>query len=137
MHRNEILNKEKLQEIREKGFTRIPVYDKNEDNIVGVLYSKDLIGLFEQTKKVGDFIKDLPPIAINDTMLLDKLMNHFIEKKVHMALVYDKYSTFIGVATLEDVIEEIIKVEIVDEADTTADMQDLAMKNSKLNILIE
>lgn len=137
LHRNEILDKEKLQEIRENGFTRIPVYDKNEDNIVGVLYSKDLIGLFDQTKKVGDFIKDLPPIAINDTMLLDKLMNHFIEKKVHMALVYDKYSTFIGVATLEDVIEEIIKVEIVDEADTTTDMQDLAIKNSKLNILIE
>ena len=124
-----------LVEIREKGFTRIPVYDTSEDNLLGILYSKDLIGLFEENKTVEDFVSKMKPIHAKDTMRLDTLMNHFIEKKVHIAFVYDDYSTFIGVVTLEDIIEEILKVEIIDEVDSIADMQLFALEQSKRNVL--
>lgn len=132
-----ILDKEKLLEIREKGFTRIPVFETREDNIIGTLYAKDLIGLFIETKTVGDMLTDKKPILVKDTMLLDNLMNHFIKTKVHIAIVYDSFGTFTGITTLEDVIEDIIRVEIVDELDKTVDMQQLASEVSIPNILVE
>lgn len=135
LEKAQILDKATLTEIREKGFTRIPVYDKSEDKLVGILYSKDLIGLFEENKMVEDYISKISPISAKDTMRLDTLMNHFITKKVHIAFVYDEYTTFIGVVTLEDIIEEILKVEIMDEVDTIADMQHFALEQSKQNIV--
>jgi len=135
LEKTQVLDKVMLVEIREKGFTRIPVYDTSEDNLLGILYSKDLIGLFEENKTVEDFVSKMKPIHAKDTMRLDTLMNHFIEKKVHIAFVYDDYSTFIGVVTLEDIIEEILKVEIIDEVDSIADMQLFALEQSKRNVL--
>lgn len=135
LEKSKVLDRITLNEIREKGFTRIPVYDVSEDNLVGILYSKDLIGLFEENKTVEDFISHAKPISVNDTMQLDVLMNHFIKDKVHIAFVYDEFSTFIGVVTLEDIIEEILKVEIVDEVDTVADMQNFAIQQSNKNLL--
>ena len=137
LNKDTILNKAKLLEIRDNGFTRIPVYDSKEDNIIGVLNAKDLIGIFTETLTAGDLINNKKPITVDDTMLLDNLMNHFIKSKIHMATVYDSFGTFIGIATLEDVIEEIIKVEIVDELDQTENMQHLAIGLTRPNILKE
>ena len=132
-----VLDRAKMLEIRDTGFTRIPVYDSKEDNIIGVLNAKDLIGLFDETKTIGDLLTDRKPIPVKDTMLLDNLMNHLIKEKVHIATVYDDFGTFTGIATLEDVIEEIIKVEIIDELDDTPDMQHLAAALIQPNILRE
>ena len=100
LDKSEVLDRTKMLEIRAKGFTRIPVYDLKEDNIIGVLNAKDLIGLFDETKTIGDLLTDRKPIPVNDTMLLDNLMNHFIKEKVHIATVYDSFGTFTGIATL-------------------------------------
>ncbi|WP_027395091.1 CNNM domain-containing protein [Aquimarina latercula] len=129
------LTQEKLIEIRKNGFTRIPIYEQSEDNLIGILYAKDLIGLFDTSKIVADFISKSKPLFIKETMLLDNLMNHFINQKVHIAFIFNDFGTFTGIATLEDVIEEIIKVEIVDEADVIDDMQHLAVEQSKKDIL--
>ena len=137
LEKSTILNQERLLEIRDKGFTRIPIYNTTENNLIGTLYSKDLIGIAEKNKTVEDFLSKSKPIVIKDTMLLDGLMNHFLTKKVHIAFVYDMYSTFIGIVTLEDIIEEIIKVEIVDEVDAVEDMQHLAIEQSLKNLLGE
>jgi len=137
LEKNTILDKTLLLEIKKRGLSRIPVYDKSEDNIIGLLFSKDLIGLFEETKKVEDFISDNRPISVKDTILLDALLNHFINQKVHLALVYDGFGTFTGVVTLEDILEEILKVEIVDELDSVVDLQNLAVSNYNGNILID
>lgn len=137
LNKNTILNEAKLLEIRDKGFTRIPVFDIRDDNIVGALNAKDLIGVFTETNSVGDLLTDKKPLRVNDTMLLDNLMNHFIKGKVHIATIYDSFGTFIGIATLEDIIEEIIRVEIVDELDENIDMQDLASKLIQPDILTE
>ncbi|WP_139957656.1 CNNM domain-containing protein [Flavicella sediminum] len=137
LEKNVVLDKARLDEIKSKGFTRIPVYEEKEDNVIGLLFAKDLIGLFTETKTVGELLKDRKPILVKDTMLLDNLMNHFLKSKVHMAMIYDAFGTFTGIATLEDVIEEIIRVEIVDELDETVDMQQLASEHSIQNILKE
>ena len=137
LDKNTLLDKAKLLEIRDTGFTRIPVYFPKEDAIIGVLNAKDLIGIFTETNTVGDILSDKKPIPVNDTMLLDNLMNHFIKAKIHIATVYDSFGTFTGIATLEDVIEEIIRVEIIDELDETDDMQQLASELAIPNILKE
>ena len=135
LEKSTLLNKHKMLEIRSKGFTRIPVYDLKEDNIIGVLYAKNLIGLFDETKTVGDLLTGIKPIEVKDSMLLDNLMNHFIQEKIHIATVFDSFGTFTGIVTLEDVIEEIIKVEIVDEADVVENMQHFAADQNKRIIL--
>lgn len=137
LDKNTILDKSKLLEIRDKGFTRIPIYDSKEDNIIGTLNAKDLIGIFTETNTAGDILTNKKPIAVNDAMLLDNLMNHFIKEKIHIATVYDSFGTFTGIATLEDVIEEIIRLEIVDELDETDDMQQLASEIAIPDILKE
>ena len=137
LEKNTILNRELLLKIKDRGFTRIPVYDNSEDNIIGLLFSKDLIGLFEEDKTVEDFVSHNKPISVKDTILLDALLNHFIIQKVHLALVYDDFGTFTGVVTLEDIMEEILKVEIIDELDEVADLQNLAVINYSQNILAD
>ena len=114
-------------EIKTKGFTRIPVHEKNIDNIIGLLFVKDLIGIDFQNKiKVSELCNKDKKLIISETMKLDILLNRFIQDKIHIAIVFDEFGNFIGIVTLEDVIEEIINVEIVDEADKIIDMQKLA-----------
>jgi metal transporter CNNM len=115
------------QEIKKMGFTRIPVYNKDVDNVIGLLYVKELIGLdFQKGIHVGELCDKNKKLFIQDTTKLDILLNRFIQDKIHMAIVFDEFGNFIGIVTLEDIIEEILNAEIVDEADNTTDMQKLA-----------
>jgi metal transporter CNNM len=114
-------------EIKAKGFTRIPVYENTIDNVIGLLFVKDLIGLdFQKETTIGELCNREKKLFIQETIKLDILLNRFIMDKIHMAIVFDEYGNFIGIVTLEDVIEEIINVEIVDEADKIINMQKLA-----------
>jgi len=130
------VTQELLEEIKKKGFTRIPIYSDTMENITGLLFAKNLIGVIgDGLKTIDDYVVKERILTVRDTMMLDNLLNHFIRSKRHMALVYDAYSSFTGIVTLEDVIEEIIKLEIVDEADSSDDMQKLAFKMRKTNII--
>jgi metal transporter CNNM len=115
-----------LEKIKHKGFTRIPVYRGSIDEVVGILYVKDLIGL-EMGTKVGNICRRKVQQVEKD-ILLDDLLNKFIKTKTHLALVIGEYGGMSGVVTLEDVIEEVLRREIVDEDDQAVDMQKLAAK---------
>ena len=67
-------------------------------------------------------------IVISERNKLDHVLNSLIAKKAHIAVVYDEFGIFNGIVTLEDIIEEILRVEIVDEADKVSDLQSLAKK---------
>ncbi len=107
---------EALKLIRETGFSRIPVYEENRDNIVGILYAKDLIRHID--KKVKFKIRDImrPPFFIPETKSLRELLREMQKRKLHMAIVVDEYGGTAGLVTLEDIIEEIVG-EIMDEID--------------------
>ncbi len=105
-----------LNKIKEKGFTRIPVYKDNENNIVGILYTKQLIGLKRGTP-VKNLLRQSDLLRVPVEEKLDVLLNRLMRKRRHMAFVYDKSKKFTGIATLEDIIEEILKREIIDEYD--------------------
>ncbi len=128
LEENTILNRKKIEEIKKSGFTRIPVYKKEKDNIIGILYSKDLIGLKNEKKKVKNICKKKNLLTISAKKKLDSLLNQFIKRRLHIASVFNRYHEFIGIITLEDIIEEILKTEIIDENDKVINFQKAARR---------
>lgn len=104
-----------ISKIVNEGFSRIPVYGENVDEIVGVLYAKDLLPHFHKKDfKWQEIIRQ--PYFVPENKKLDDLLKEFQEKKNHLAVVVDEYGGTSGIITLEDVIEEIVG-EISDEFD--------------------
>ncbi len=120
------LTKTLLSKIKKEGFTRIPVYKDSTDNIVGILYSKDLINIKAGVKLSAKYRKGV--LELDKETKLDVALNKFIEGRKHIAAVTDEYTGFEGLITLEDVLEEILKVEIIDETDTVTDLRKKARK---------
>jgi len=102
-------------------FTRLPLWKKNPDNIVGVLHAKEVLRAIEANHgSVNgiDFSKIAqPPWFVPETTSLQEQLTTFLAKKTHFALVVDEYGAFMGVITLEDILEEIVG-DIYDEHDT-------------------
>ncbi|NIJ43974.1 gliding motility-associated protein GldE [Wenyingzhuangia heitensis] len=106
---------EVLEIITDKGFSRNPVYDNNIDEIVGVIYAKDLLPhLHKKTFNWLALVRE--PFFVPENKKLDDLLTAFQERKNHLAIVVDEYGGTSGLVTLEDVIEEIVG-DISDEFD--------------------
>ncbi len=105
-----------LEVIREAGYSRIPVYRENFDNVEGILYIKDLLPYLD--KEVDFKWQELLRNAffVPESKRINDLLKEFQEKKIHMAIVVDEYGGTAGLVTLEDILEEIVG-EINDEFD--------------------
>ena len=104
-------------EIIENGFSRIPVYEETIDNIIGVLYVKDILNVIkkgETNLPVKNFVR--PGYFVPETKSITEILQDFRSMKVHIALVLDEYGGIVGLVTIEDLIEEITG-EIRDEFD--------------------
>ena len=103
----ELSFKELLDQIRKKGFSRIPVYKKQIDKIIGIIYLKDLFP--HLNKKKFDWKKLIrEPYFIPENKKLDDLLKEFQQLKIHLAIVVDEYGGNSGIITMEDVIKEIV-----------------------------
>ena len=106
-----------LAEVRESGYSRMPVYVDNQDNIKGIIYAKDLlpfIGKKDSAFKWQSLLRDA--FFVPENRMIDDILDDFQKKKMHMAIVIDEYGGTQGLVTLEDVLEEIVG-EINDEYD--------------------
>jgi len=108
--------KKLLSVIIESGYSRIPVYDDNFDNIKGILYIKDLLPHLQKEDKFNWQNLLRPAYFVPETKKINDLLNEFQSKKNHIAIVVDEYGGTSGIVTLEDILEEIVG-EITDEAD--------------------
>lgn len=109
--------------------SRVPVYVGNRDEIVGVVYRRDILAAIAEGKldrHVRDFVK--PVYFVPTIVHLDDLLERFLERHQHLFVVINEFSEFSGVVTLEDVLEAILGAEIVDEFDEAVDMQELARR---------
>lgn len=108
-----------FQKVTEEGFSRIPVYKDTIDNIVGIIYSKDLISAAEHRELItlNDIIR--PAFFVSSTKQIGNLLKEMQRNKVHIAIVVDEYGGVEGLVTIEDIIEEIVG-EIQDEYDVEA-----------------
>lgn len=110
--------REVLATIARDGYSRVPVYSGNKDNIVGVLYSKDLLPHLSKSDKFRWSTLLRPALCVPESKKIDNLLREFQQKKIHIAVAIDEYGGVSGIVTLEDIIEEIIG-EINDEYDET------------------
>lgn len=115
---------EVLETIRESGYSRIPVYDEDFDNIRGILYAKDLLRHIEEKKGFNwlALIRD-NAYYVPESKKINELLKEFQEQKIHMAIVVDEYGGSSGLVTMEDIMEEILG-EILDEFDVENDESD-------------
>jgi CBS domain containing-hemolysin-like protein len=104
-----------LETIRDKGHSRIPVYEENVDNIIGLIYAKDLlteIGKDPAGFKLKEKMREV--YFVPETKLLRDLLHEFQNQKLHIAVVLDEYGGTAGIVTIEDILEEVVG-EITDE----------------------
>lgn len=106
----------------DEGFSRIPVYDEDIDDIVGIIYAKDLLCLIGendlQEKRIEDFMRGV--IYVPESTKCRMLFRQFTEKKTHLAVIVDEYGGTAGIVTMEDLLESIVG-NIQDEYDKEDD----------------
>jgi len=109
-----------LKQVLDSQFTRIPLWEREPDNIIGLLHSKDVLRAIasrRQKLRADDFRKlATKPWFVPETTTLQDQLNAFLRRKAHMALVVDEYGEVEGMVTLEDILEEIVG-DIADEHD--------------------
>jgi putative hemolysin len=114
---------EAIRTIVEHGHSRIPVYEESVDEILGILYAKDLLPYLREASGPRPDIREIlrAPVYIPESMTVDDLLHEFQRRKVHIAIVLDEYGGTAGLVTIEDLLEEIVG-EIQDEYDVEEPM---------------
>ena len=109
---------EAIDTVIEEGHSRIPVYEDTIDEIVGILYAKDLLPFLKGSVDERPTLRSLlrTPVFVPESMTVDDLLHEFQRRKVHIAIVLDEYGGTAGLVTIEDLLEEIVG-EIQDEYD--------------------
>lgn len=124
-----------VKRIRENGYSRLPIYANDLDNIVGILYAKDLLGyLHEKEDFVWHKLVRTDVLFIPESKRISELFKDFQEKHVHIAIVIDEFGGTLGLVTLEDIIEEVVG-DIQDEFDQ--DEERLFSANSDNEYLVK
>lgn len=128
------LDKETLKETVSVGYSRIPVYEDREDNVIGMLYIKDLLKYSIEEKefpieKIRDILRK--PFIVPESKKINKLLKEMQKTKKHIAIVTDEFGGVIGIATIEDIVEEIVG-DINDEYDDEHDIPKLDKKNENI-----
>jgi len=105
-----------IRVVIDEGFSRVPVYQGTIDNIIGIVYTKDLLSMFEHRDVI--ILQDIvrPPYFVPETKKISLLLRELQTKKQHMAIVIDEFGGTEGIITMEDILEEIVG-EIRDEYD--------------------
>jgi len=108
-----------LNKIVNEGYSRLPVYKDNIDNIIGVLYTKDLLKMMNKGDTINLESAMRPPYFVPETKKINELLKNLQAKHLHMAIIIDEFGGVSGIATIEDIIEELVG-EIQDEHDDEA-----------------
>jgi putative hemolysin len=121
---------EAVEMLLSSGYSRVPVYEETIDHILGLLYAKDLLQIWQAGDSRVDIRRDLLRDAyfVPEAKMVDELLEEMQKRRVHMAIVVDEYGGVAGVVTLEDIIEEIFG-EIQDEYDDDEELPYRKLEN--------
>ena len=110
-------------------YSRIPVYEKDFEDIVGIVLRRDILAALTDDRghaRLSDLMRPVHFVAESHT--LDRILHIFLEQRQHLFVVIDEYGGMAGVLALEDILEEILGSEIVDESDRVDDLRELARR---------
>jgi putative hemolysin len=109
---------EAIDKVIDEGHSRVPVYETSIDEVLGILYAKDLLPFLKANGRDRPDLRTLlrTPVFVPESMSIDDLLHEFQRRKVHIAIVLDEYGGTAGLVTIEDLLEEIVG-EIQDEYD--------------------
>lgn len=125
--------KEIAELFRKTGFSRLPVYEDEIDNILGVLNQKDFHNeIYGSKKKVSEYIKQV--VFVAGTIKISVLLKKMQQAKTHIAVVVDEYGGTEGIVTMEDIIEELVG-EIYDEHDIQASQDIIQLRDGSYRVL--
>lgn len=118
---------------RETGFSRLPAYEHDLDNILGIINQKDYHNYVVGTEKtVSDFIK--PVVFVVETMKISELLKKMQHMKTHLAVIVDEYGGTEGIVTIEDIVEELVG-EIYDEHDAVMSQEIIPLQNGSYRVM--
>ena len=129
------LDKNMLDFISTSGYSRIPVYKEKMDNIVGILYIRDLLGEKNMGKEIGQ-VCDKNVFFVDENKKLSAVFSAFLKTRHHLFVVSNEFGGVVGIVTLEDILEEIIKEELMDENDKYPDLRKIAKGIAKKRKMI-
>lgn len=118
-----------MDELYKSGYSRFPVYEDNPDHIIATLYLKDLV-----RRASGGHVRDAmraDVYYVHEDFALPRVLHAFLKTKHHLFVVVNKFEEFVGIVTIEDVLEQIIGEPIVDEFDAYDDMRAVAAADAK------
>jgi CBS domain containing-hemolysin-like protein len=130
VHADDVIDAAYLADLKDSGYSRLPVGTEDPNRFIGILYLKDLLGIAVPT--TVRTVMDGTIHFVNTSDPLDIVLDQFIKTKMHLFVVLDQFGGFEGVITVEDVIEEIIGTEIMDEDDITPDLRQEALHKNIL-----
>lgn len=119
-----------LDELYKSGHSRFPVYDpKQDDTIVGTLYLRDLVG----GKKSGHVKNLMSPkvFFVHEELDLNHALNAFLKTRHHLFIVVNTFEEFVGILTIEDVLEQVLGRQIIDEFDAYENLREVALLRAR------
>lgn len=126
----ELSDKDVLKVVRDSGYSRLPVFEDDLDNIVGIIYVKDLLSLDDnQDSQLWHDIMRSNLMFVPESKKIDELLREFQKKRMHLAIIVDEYGGTVGIATLEDIMEEVVG-DIKDEYDVEEDIEYVKLKDN-------
>jgi CBS domain containing-hemolysin-like protein len=119
----------------DSGHSRLPVYENNIDNIIGMAYVKDLLDVWHNGDTVAESVAEIvrPAQFVPETMTGDQLLRYFQKNKVHLVVVLEEYGGTGGLVTLEDLLEEIVG-DIQDEYDEDENEEMIAVGEGEYRV---
>ncbi|MEZ4912377.1 MAG: gliding motility-associated protein GldE [Saprospiraceae bacterium] len=126
----ELSDKDVLKIVRDSGYSRLPVFNDDLDNIVGIIYVKDLLTLDDNpdTKQWQEIMRS-NLLFVPESKKIDELLREFQKKRMHLAIIVDEFGGTVGIATLEDIMEEVVG-DIKDEYDVEEDIEFIKLKEN-------
>jgi CBS domain containing-hemolysin-like protein len=118
-----------IRELHDSGYSRFPVYEGDQDHFVGTLYLRDLINL-KASGKVRD-IMEHAVYYVHEEYPLEQALHAFLKTKHHLFIVVNKFEEYVGVITIEDILEQILGYKIVDEFDAYDDLRAVAADHAR------
>jgi CBS domain containing-hemolysin-like protein len=123
-----------LEIITETGHSRYPVYEDSIDNVIGMVYAKDLLGEIGKSQEEFNLTEKIrEAYFVPETKSLRELLHEFQNQKLHIAVVLDEYSGVAGIVTLEDILEELVG-EITDEYEQTPEENIVEIDGKTLDV---